>query len=87
MADTEKEESSRKRPRSEDDIAEIGPKQAEQHGESETGPSTSKEENPHPQPPVFKVNYPFLRSSVKRVKKDTSPPPLPPSTSKKGGRF
>ena len=82
-ADGEKEETSRKRPRSEDETEESGPKQTEQHGESAAIQSTSKQDNLPP--PVFQVNYPFLRSSVKRQKKEPSPPPQPPPVVKKGG--
>lgn len=83
-ADGEKEETSRKRPRSEDETEESGPKQTEQHGESAAIQSTSKQDNLPP--PVFQVNYPFLRSSVKRQKKEPSPPPQPPPVVKKGGK-
>ncbi len=82
----EKEETNRKRSRSEDDVAEIVPKQTEQHGDHQASiQSTSKQDNLPP--PVFQINYPFLRSSVKRLKKDPSPPPEPPPTTKKGGKM
>ncbi|XP_072040098.1 protein cramped-like isoform X2 [Amphiura filiformis] len=82
-ADGEKEETNRKRSRSEDEVAETAPKQTEQYGDHPVSiQSTSKHDNLSP--PVFQINYPFLRSSVKRLKKDASPPPEPPPATKKG---
>lgn len=82
-ADGEKEENSRKRSRSEDEVAETAPKQTEQHGDHPASIQSTSKQDDLPSP-VFQVNYPFLRSSVKRLKKHPSPPPEPPPTTKKG---